>query len=183
MRMQGIALLAGASAILTLGACGGSGNCPPAYTTVLQPECTYPNGTQPQMIYPIPHSSGVPDDFNLQGIVVADTSAANYNTPKGAYLAEISTQPTALEASDSPGPLLDGFQPIAAAQIPTPAASPSIPNPVYEVSQTNMNVAPFLGTILPQTHYYIYLQYWSLPFNPNAIGCYNVGPIGDFTTR
>jgi hypothetical protein len=179
MRIQGPALLL----VVTLNACSGS-LCSPVPSSTQPPlsECTYPNGAAPQMVYPVPNATNVPDTFNVTGVIVADSSGANYNNANGVYFAEFSTAPTAVANYNTISFTLAGFQPIAASALPAQAAPATIPNPKYEVSQTNANIA-LLGTVSPQTRYYVYLEYLFEPFNPTGPACYAVGPIGDFTTQ
>lgn len=181
MRMRQIALPLATAAAIALTACGGGAACPPNSTPAPQPECSYPNGTMPQMVYPAPNSTNVPDNFNFTGVIVADTSSANYNIPSGFYLAVFSTAPTALENSNGPWLQLDGFHSIPASSLPPQTALPTIPNPVYERSYTDLNVSVLIGTVLPQTRYYVYLQYIPLPTGYDV--CYAAGPIGSFTTQ
>jgi hypothetical protein len=48
------------------------------------------------MVYPVPNATNVPDTFNVTGVIVADSSGANYNNANGVYFAEFSTAPTAV---------------------------------------------------------------------------------------
>jgi hypothetical protein len=182
--MRQIALPLALVAGITLSACGGGGAvCPPGSTPAPLPECSYPNAAMPQMVYPAPNSTNVPDNFNLTGIIVADTSSANYNNSNGFYLAEFSTAPTALQNSntDTISLTLDGFHPIPASLLPPQAAPATMQNPIYERSLTDLSVGQLLGTVVPQTRYYVYLQYFPMPTFYYV--CYAVGPIGSFTTQ
>jgi hypothetical protein len=44
------------------------------------------------MIYPIPGTTAVSDAFNVQGIVLADRSATNYDTSNAYYMAWLGPQ-------------------------------------------------------------------------------------------
>jgi hypothetical protein len=179
MRMRQIGLLITIAAEVALSGCGGGGAvCPPTYAP--DPFCAFPSGVQPQMIYPIPGSTGVSDTFNVQGIVLADRSGANYDNPVGYYVAWFGPESTeaAFENDDAPV-MLGSFYPISAAQVPQPAATPDVPNPVYEASDTMNGGMP--NPIQPHTHYYMYLQYFWKGISPHQ--CEASGPVGDFTTQ
>jgi len=158
---------------IALSACGGGATSLPAPTPQPAVECWYPNETMPQMVYPVPNSTNVPDNFYQTGIIVADTSAANYSGGAGFYFPLFSTAPTALENFNMSSMQLSAFQPIPASELPPQAAPATLPNPVYERAVTNPSLPP--GDVLAQTRYYVYMQQYQ--------GCYAVGPIGDFTTQ
>lgn len=196
MMTRGLLFLLAAIGVITAGVgCGGSAgvlnqtcdwsdpSCPiytatPAPTPV--PSCTYPSGTQPQMVYPKPGASGVSDEFNVQGIVLADRSAANYDTASAFYMAWLGPETTAnaFEGDTTPV-ILSTFYPIDAAQVPQPSAAPAFANPVYEASSTPNG--GMVNPIEPHTHYFVYLQrLWS---DLSGNQCNAVGPVGDFTTE
>ncbi len=174
--MRRIRLTLAHATIVVLCACGGGGTASLPATT-LQPvaECWYPNGTMPQMVYPVTNSTNVPDNFYQTGIIVADTSAANYDGGAGFYYPEFSTGPTALANFGMLSYALGRFQPIPASELPPQASPASLANPYYEWAQMNPSLPIPDGDILPHTRYYVYLQQYQ--------GCYAVGPIGSFTTQ
>lgn len=178
---------------IALAACGGTTTgwtydanddtwIPPPPTPSPEPVtfCAYPSGVKPQLIYPIPGSTGVSDSFNVRGIVVADRSAANYDTSTSYYMAWLGPESTdsAFESEVTPV-ILSTFYQIPAAQVPQPAAAPIFSAPVYEASSTPN--AGLIYPIEPHEHYFVYLQRMWSDLSSNQ--CYAVGPIGDFTTQ
>ena len=149
-----VAGLTFASCAVVVAACGGVNNA--AAPPTPGPTCS--PGETVQMVYPIPGATGVPT--NVSEVVFAMPSPlpgywggyVNYGNTLagGAYTAY-------------------GVQTITAAQVPTPAASPTIANPVYQK-------IPFAGTFLPDANVYIWLN------NTNST-CTPYGPVGNFSTQ
>jgi hypothetical protein len=148
-------ILGAVALLLALAACGGgSSSNPPT-----PPTCTIPGSTV-QFIYPIPNSTAVPD--NLQQFVFAVTTPLPANTwnaflSSSTSLNNVFAQTVATAAQISPS------------QVPSPAATPSFANPVYE-SVTFVNTLPAATNI-------------SIFLNNAASNCRPTGPIGSFTTQ
>jgi len=108
--------LGGLALAATLAACSGFNTSvprPPAPTT-----CVVPAGVQTQLIYPVPGATSVPD--NPQQIVFATSAAlpswdAVLTGANQAYYG-------------------NAFVQISAGQVPSPSATPSFANPIYESS-------------------------------------------------
>ena len=121
----GLLACLGAAAVLAAG-CGGSNPSNP-------PSCSLPAGTTTVLVYPAPGSTGIPDNF---GAVVLGSSKAlplsfdafvvNNTTNNGVYYNTLGTGPNPL---------------------PSPAATPSFANPVYQASG-NPGVTWFGGSSL-----------------------------------
>lgn len=97
-----------------LAGCGGGSSSPP-------PNCTPPPGTQTVLVYPAPNATGIPDNVGL--VVLAstatlpstfDTWVVDNTTGNGVFFNAVTTSP--------PSPL------------PTPNATPTFADPVYQPS-------------------------------------------------
>ena len=92
------------------------------------PTCIFPNGITPQMIYPEPNATGVPD--NLQMFVLADINVGTYTS--GSYTLEFSTQKTIPgTANNTTWGDFSSFQQIPQSQVPSPSATATILNAIY----------------------------------------------------
>ncbi|MGA3036403.1 MAG: hypothetical protein ABSE64_02870 [Vulcanimicrobiaceae bacterium] len=132
--------------------------------------CKYPNGkTAPQLIYPIPNATGVPD--NLPNLVVADTAGTVYSTPSFSidYAAVLSTETTRQALLLNGDGLQSWFTSIALNQVPAPSAGP-LPN------NTEFEAAGSFNGLTAATTYYLYIT-------NNTFNCSDNGPIGSFTTQ
>ncbi len=140
---------------LAFAACGGSGN---TFTNPTPGPTCSPNTTV-QLIYPIPGATGVPD--SPQQIVFA------VGTPLpsvwDAYLAPSS--------SGNNGGYTAGLQTITASQIPSPHATPSFANPVYQSVTLGGSLAPPTGAT------------WYVWINDTGGNCAPLGPLGSFTIQ
>lgn len=158
------------TAALALSGCGGGGSgCPtptPPVTT-----CIFPNGTvTPQMIYPEPNATGVPD--NLQIFVLADINVGTYTS--GNYILEFSLKKTIPGAANNTtwGDFWI-FQQIPQSQVPQPSAAATLPNAIYIAATPGQSNASALQA---HTTYYVYLD------GGFVTDCNANGPIGSFTT-
>jgi len=150
--MRFVAILA-ALGTLALAACGGSGGSTFVNPT---PGPTCVPGVQYQMIYPIPGATGVPD--NPQQIAFA------VSAPLAGWNLFLNNANTLSNAAYT----IATMQTITAGQVPSPSATPSFPNPVYQ------SVTLTGGFTSGQTIYV-----WLNNLNSN---CTAVGPVGSFTT-
>lgn len=144
-----------ATCAIAFAACGGSS--PGIVNPTPGPTCS--PGTTVQMIYPIPGATGVPD--NPQQLVFAVASPLpntwnawlnNTNTLNGNQVITIA-----------------GMQTIQASQIPSPAATPSFANPVYQ----SITLA---GGFSSGINVFVWL-------NNTTTNCTPLGPLGSFTTQ
>lgn len=155
--MQALRLIAGAFVLAgaaALAACGGSGTT----FTNPTPGPTCAPGENVQMIYPIPGATGVPDAPQQFVFVVASPLPNNWN----AYVTFQNSLANGAYTSA-------GMETITASQVPQPAATPSIANPVYQ----SITLA---GSFLSGESVYVWL-------NNLATNCTPVGPLGSFTTK
>lgn len=138
--------------VVVFAACGGTG------TTVAEPTLgpTCSPGETVQMVYPIPGATGVPDNPQQFVFVVA--------TPLPTYNAYFNNQNT-LNGSIATYARMNT---IAPSQVPSPAATPAIPNPVYQ------SITLSYGFTSGQT-IYVWL-------NDTSSNCSPLGPLGSFTT-
>lgn len=136
-------------------ACGGGGNT----ITNPTPGPTCAPGTTVQLIYPIPGATGVPDA--PQQIVFAVGTALSSNWD--AYLAP--------NSSGNNGGYTNALQTITASQIPSPSATPSFANPVYQSVTLGTSLAPPTGVT------------WYVWINNTAGNCTPLGPLGSFTIQ
>lgn len=138
---------------LALAACGGSGSTLVGPTP--GPTCS-PLG-QYQMLYPKPGATGVPD--NPQQIAFAATTAlSGWNL----FLNNANTLNNSVTT-------IATMQTITAGQVPSPSATPSFANPVYQ------SVTLVGGFSSGQTIYV-----WLNNLNTN---CTPLGPVGSFTVQ
>ena len=137
---------------LAFAACGGSGTT--VATPTLGPTCS--PGETVQMVYPIPGATGVPDNPQ-QFVFVVSTPLPTYN----AYFNNANTLDGAVATFATMNTITPG-------QVPSPAASPAIPNPVYQ------SIALPRGFTSGQTIYV-----W---VNDSTRNCTPLGPLGSFTT-
>jgi hypothetical protein len=142
----GIALCA-----VVFAACGGG-------ATVAEPTPgpTCSPGETVQMVYPIPGATGVPDNPQ-QFVFVVATPLPTYN----AYFNNANT----LSGSVATYAHMNTVTP---AQVPSPAASPAIPNPVYQSVTLPYGFSP--GVTI-----YVWV-------NDTSSNCTPLGPLGSFTT-
>jgi len=139
-----------------IAACGGG-------TTVVTPGPgpTCSPGETVQMVYPIPGATGVPD--NPQQIVFAMASPLPSSWDLAINNSDVLNANTAFTIA--------GMQTITAGQVPSPSATPAIPNPVYQ------SVTLASGFTSGQTIYV-----W-LNDRAAANNCTPLGPLGSFTTQ
>lgn len=156
---------------VTLSGCagGGSGSSCPSMPPPT-PTCIFPNGITPQMIYPEPNATGVPD--NLQMFVLADINVGTYTS--GSYTLEFSTQKTIPStANNTTWGDFSSFQQIPQSQVPSPSATATILNAIYIAATPG----PYNVSALPShTTLYVYLS------GSSVSNCNANGPIGSFTT-
>jgi hypothetical protein len=137
-------------------ACGGGGSS--NINPTPGPTCS--PGTTVQLIYPIPGATGVPD--SPQQLVFAVGTALS-GVAWNAYISNASN------GSGSASEYTNPLETISASQVPSPSATPSFANPVYQSST--------LGTSLPAaTTFYVWINNYSGNCTPD-------GPLGSFTTQ
>ncbi|HEY5340115.1 MAG TPA: hypothetical protein VIK27_03740 [Candidatus Aquilonibacter sp.] len=154
--MQALRLIAGAAVLACAGllaACGGG-----AAFTAPTPGPTCVPGENVQMIYPIPGATGVPDAPQQFVFAVASPLPNNWN----AYVTFQNSLANGVYTNA-------GMETISASQVPQPAATPSIANPVYQ----SITLA---GSFLSGQSVYVWL-------NNGATNCTPLGPLGSFTTK
>lgn len=173
------------AASLTLAGCGGGGsstpnqlcdqngnNCLDQYTSY----CPYPSGFAPQLVYPIPEATDVPD--NISEIVVADAPGAAYEGNTFFYQFYLSTISSAFAlASQNGGPedkITSAIESLPSNQVPSPSATSTIANPEYEYGTI------LYGPLAPATQFYVYVAD-TAQSGPNEF-CAMSGPIAAFTT-
>ncbi len=146
------AFLAAAAALISLAACNINNNPgPPAPG----PTCSPPAGVQSELVYPAPGSTAIPDTFGQ--IIIGSTAALP------------SSWDVAVVTARSSNGLLGGTFQNATPPFPTPNATPSFSNPVYQSS--SFSGLTFQGEVVQ-----VYL-------NNTAQNCTPLGPIGSFTTQ
>jgi hypothetical protein len=123
-----------------------------------QPGGALPQPVSPQLVYPKPGATGVPDDVTELVFAVASPLPNAWN-------AYINTSSSLNGAS----PTANGMVTISASAVPSPAASPAIPNPVYQS-------ITFVSTLPPGATIYVWL-------NNTATACTPLGPLGSFSTQ
>lgn len=143
--------LAAGAAALALAACN-NGNATPAVPTP-GPTCQPPAGTQTALVYPAPDATAVPDNFGRIIIGASPALPSSWDVVVSTVLAV------------TPG---QTFQP-APSPLPTPNATPSFANPVYQSS--SFGGLSFRGEVVK-----VYL-------NNTGTNCTPLGPIGQFTTQ
>lgn len=150
--MNRIVIFALFACAVSLAACGGgSNNTPPAPG----PTCSPPSGTQFALVYPAPNATAVPDAF---GQIIIGTSPA---LP--------SSWNVVVATAISPNGVGGGTVQTAATPLPTPNATPSFANPVYQSSS-------FSGGTFPGEVVSVFL-------NNTSSNCTPLGPVGSFTTQ
>jgi hypothetical protein len=140
---------------LAFAACGTSG---PTYTAPT-PGPTCSPGETVVMVYPIPGATGVPDNPQ-QFVFVVASPLPNY------WNAYVSTSSSGASGNYT----LAGMLTIQPSQVPSPAASPSIANPVYQSITLASGLSP------SGTTWYVWLN------NQNS-NCTPLGPLGSFTIQ
>jgi hypothetical protein len=140
-----------------LAACGGN-NVPQYVYPTPGPTCS--PGENVQMVYPIPGATAVPDSPQQIVFAVASPLPSSWNLV-------INTAATL--SGGAPAQTYAGFQTITAAQVPAPAATPTIANPVYQ----SVTLA---GSLAKSTGYWVWV-------NNAATACAPLGPVGNFTTQ
>ncbi|HTZ55544.1 MAG TPA: hypothetical protein VMB20_10820 [Candidatus Acidoferrum sp.] len=146
-----------ATSAVAFAACGGGGNT----ITNPTPGPTCAPGTTVQMIYPIPGATGVPD-APQQIVFAVGTALPNI---WNAYLSNASSGNGTVNGYTA------GVQTITAAQVPSPSATPSFANPVYQSVTLSGSLAPPTGTT------------WYVWINDTAGNCTPLGPLGSFTIQ
>jgi hypothetical protein len=142
-----------ATCAIALAACGND------YTTSAPtPGPTCSPGTTVQMIYPIPGATGVPDNPQQFVFAVASPLPNTWN----AYVNNSSSL-------NGGAYTIAGMQTIQASQIPSPAATPSFSNPVYQSI-----------TLAEGFNSGVTIYVWLNNTNTN---CTPAGPLGSFTTK
>lgn len=152
MRALFVSALVGSAALLA--AC--NGGAPSFVSPAPGPTCA--PGETVQMIYPIPGATGVPDNPQQLVFALASPLPSTWN----AYVNNTNSLNGSLYT-------IAGMQTISASQIPQPAATPSIANPVYQ------SITLAQGFSAQQT-IYVWL-------NDSATTCTPLGPLGSFTTQ
>ncbi len=145
-----------ATCAVAFAACGGGS---PGLTNPT-PGPTCAPGTTVQMIYPIPGATGVPDA--PQQIVFAVGTALSTNWD--AFINNSST-------GNGNGGYTNPLQTIPVTSIPTPYATPSFANPVYQSVTLGGSLAPPSGAT------------WYVWINNTAGNCTPLGPLGSFTIQ
>ena len=149
------AFLAAAAALISLAACNINNNPgPPAPG----PTCSPPAGVQSALVYPAPGSTAIPDAFGQ--VIIGSTAALPSSWDV--------VLTTALSPSSLGGVHGGTFQ-SATPPFPTPTATPSFANPVYQSSS-------FSGGNFPGEVVQVFL-------NDTSSNCTPLGPIGSFTTQ
>lgn len=138
-------------------ACGGGGSS--NINPTPGPTCS-PNTTV-QMIYPIPGATGVPDAPQQIVFAVGTPLPSIWNL----YISNAANAQGTVSGYTGAG-----FQTITAAQVPSPAATPSFANPVYQSVTLSGPLAPAATT-------------WWIWVNDSAGNCTPLGPVGSFTTQ
>jgi len=146
-----------ATCALALAACGGGS--PGITNPTPGPTCS--PGTTVQMIYPIPGATGVPD--NPQQIVFAVGTALSTNW--NLYISNASNG-NGTVSGQTPA----AFQTISASQVPSPSATPSFANPVYQSVTLSTGLSPSGST-------------WWVWVNNTSGNCTPMGPVGSFTIQ
>ena len=140
---------------LAVAACGGGGSTYNAPT----PGPTCAPGENVQIVYPIPGATGVPD-ATAQIVVAVASPLPGWNI----WFQSSSTY------SPYAGYYSGAFSTIGPSQVPTPAATPQIANPVYQSASLGN------GSFGSGVNVYLWLN------NGNS-NCTPLGPLGSFTTQ
>jgi hypothetical protein len=175
--------LVAASSVVT--GCGGGGATTPtpvlcdpndsSNCTAYSQYCPYPNGFTPQMLFPIPNSTSVPND--ISGIAVADYSGVAWTGNNFYYQFYLSNLSQAFAVASIGGvddKITSGVQLVTVSQVPAPSAPASLPNPEYLYGSI-LN-----GPLAPSTQFYVYVDE-DAQSGSNEF-CAPTGPIGSFTT-
>lgn len=147
--------LTAAAALISLAACNINSNpAPPAPG----PTCSPPAGVQSALVYPAPGATAIPDAFGQ--VIIGSTAALP------------SSWDVVLTTARSPaslGGVHGGTFQSATPPFPTPNATPSFSNPVYQSSS-------FSGGNFPGEVVQVFL-------NDTSSNCTPAGPLGSFTTQ
>ena len=146
-----------ATCAVAFAACGGGGNT----ITNPTPGPTCSPGTTVQMIYPIPGATGVPDSPQQIAFAVGTALPSTWD----AYISNSST------GNGTAGGYTVPLQTITAGQVPSPSATPSFANPIYQSVTLQGSLAPPTGTT------------WYVWINNTAGNCTPLGPLGSFTIQ
>lgn len=141
--------------LVSLAACNNGGNSnPPAPG----PTCALPSGTQTVLVYPAPNATAVPDAFGQ--VILGSTAAlpASWQVVLTSAL-----YPNGVSGADVQS---------ASPPFPTPNATPSFANPVYQSSNFSGAGSTFAGQVVS-----VYLN------DTSSATCTPLGPIGSFTTQ
>lgn len=146
---RGLVVLGVASA-LALAGCGGSGSNPPL--------CSPPNSGQTVLVYPAPNSTGIPDA--LPEIIVASTVALTSSF-------DIDVENDTLQATE---PNYESVVPWpSSSPLPTPNATPSFLNPIYQQSQAQAG-----ETLVAGSQITVFLNNVASNCNPSPLGSFTV---------
>lgn len=151
MNRLALAFLAGVAAVTMLAACNSGG---PAPVPTPGPTCS-PPVAQSALVYPAPSATQVPDSFGQ--VIIGSTAAlpSSWNV----------VVTTVLSPNGVGGGTFQNVSP----PFPTPNATPSFGNPVYQSSS-------FSGATFPGEKVTVYL-------NNTSTNCTPAGPLGSFTTQ
>lgn len=142
---------AAVAALAAFAGCNTKNTNPPAPG----PTCSPPNGTQSALVYPAPGATAIPDQFGQ--VIIGSTAALP------------SSWNVVLVTAISPNGVSAGKFQSVSPPFPTPNATPSFANPVYQSS--SVGSATFPGEVVT-----VYL-------NDTATNCTPAGPLGSFTTQ
>ncbi len=145
-----------ATCALAFAACGGNGG---VVNPTPGPTCS--PGTTVQMIYPIPGATGVPDAPQQIVFAVASPLPNFWNL----YISNASNGNGSVNGYTNAG-----MQTITAGQVPSPSATPSFANPVYQSVTLSGALTPAATT-------------WYVWINDTNGNCTPAGPVGSFTTQ
>ena len=144
-----------AAAALALSACGNSGG---GGSTPASVPCSIAPATLAQLVYPAPNTTV--NSANVSSVVVAVNAAL----PAGTFNFGFSAP------SGYSGLTQNSATVITASQVPSPSATPSFANPVYE----SVSLVSFLPSATPSISVYL---------NNFNSTCTPAGPYGTFSTQ
>ena len=145
-----------ALATLILAGCGAINPPSPPSPPTPGPTCQPPSGTTSALVYPAPNSTGISDTFGE--IIIGSTAALP------------SSWDVVLKTTATPTGVAGGTVQISAVPFPTPYATPSFSNPVYQSSS-------FAGVPFQSA------ETVSVYLNDTGSTCSPVGPLGSFMTQ
>jgi hypothetical protein len=152
MNRFALVFLAAAATAIALAACGSNN---PAPLPTPGPTCSPPAGSQNALVYPAPGATAIPDAFGQ--VIIGSTVAlpASWNV--------------VVVTAISPNGVGGGTFQSAAQPFPTPNATPSFANPVYQSSSFSNRTFP--GEVV------------TVFLNDTSTNCTPLGPLGSFTTQ